>query len=194
MRRRRRLLKILRVAGEAVRGCPFVVAILVAALAIERGVHPRERETSRLLVRVFGPEPGILGVARVAGLRKPELRMVGVRGLLVFREVARRTIRKDAILPPNERLMTSLAFHGGMGSDQRKKIRVISHLLPRGEPALHNVALGAIGTKLAQMDIGVAIRAILTDVREDWFRMALCAGYSRVSAAERVLSFVVVEI
>ena len=166
----------------------------MAALAIERGVHPRESETPGLRVRRFGPEPGILGVAHVARFRISDLHMIGVCGLFVFREVARRTIRKDAILPPNERLMTSLAFHRGVGADQRKKVSVVSYLLPRGEPALHNVALGAIGTKLAQMDIGVAIGAILTDVRKDRVRVALRAGHSRVSAAERVLSFVVVEI
>jgi hypothetical protein len=90
--------------------------------------------------------------------------------------------------------VTSLAFHGGVGADQRKKILVVSDLLPRCEPALHDVALGAIGAKLSQMDIGVAIGAILADVREDRFRVALRAGDSRVSAAQRVLSFVVIEI
>jgi hypothetical protein len=72
-------------AGEAIRGCPSVVAIPMAALAIQRGVHSSERETRGLRVREFGPEPGILGVTRVARFRKPELHMVGIGGLFIFR-------------------------------------------------------------------------------------------------------------
>jgi hypothetical protein len=133
-------------------------------------------------------------MAHIAGFRISNLDMIGVCGLFVFGKVARRTIRKDAILPPNNRLMTSLAFHGGVGADQGKKIGMVSYLLPRGEPALHNMALGAIRAKLAQMNIGVAIGAILADVREDRLRVALRAGDSRVSAAQLVLCFVMIEI
>ena len=93
--------------------------------------------------------------------------MIGICRFLEFPGVACGTIRKDAILAPDKRFVTSLAFHGRMGSNQRKKILMIADLLAGSEPALHDMALGAVGAEFPQMNIGMAIGAVLSDVGED---------------------------
>jgi hypothetical protein len=70
---------------------------------------------------------------------------------------------------------------------------MIADLLAGSEPALHNVALGAIRAKFPQVNVGVAIGAVLADVGEDRVRVALRAGNSRVRAAQRVSSLIVIE-
>jgi len=88
--------------------------------------------------------------------------------------------------------MARFAFDGGMRSDQRKKIIVIADLGPGGGPALRHVALGAIRTELAQVNVSVAIVTILADVGEDGVRVALRAWQSRVAAAKGKLRLPIV--
>jgi hypothetical protein len=70
---------------------------------------------------------------------------------------------------------------------------MIAHLLHRDIPALDGVALRAIRTHLAAMDVGVAIGAVLADVGEHRFYVALRALNLFMQAAERVFRFVVIE-
>lgn len=104
-----------------------------------------------------------------------------------------RAIREDAVLAPDNRFVTSLAFDCGVGADQRKEILVIPDLLLGGEPALHDVALGAVRAELTQVNVGVAIGAVLSYIGKDRTRVTLRALDSLMPAAERVLRPVVIE-
>lgn len=81
-----------------------------------------------------------------------------------------------------------------MGSNQRKKILMIADLLAGSEPALHDMALGAVGAEFPQMNIGMAIGAVLSDVGEDGAGVALRAFYFFMHATKRVSRVVVIEL
>ena len=71
---------------------------------------------------------------------------------------------------------------------------MILHALRGDVPALHGVALRAIGTHLAAVNVRVAIGAIFSNVGEDRFGVALHALHFFVHAAEGVIGFVVIEL
>jgi hypothetical protein len=59
---------------------------------------------------------------------------------------------------------------------------VIAHLLHRDIPSLYRVALRAVRTHLAAMDVRVAISAVFPDVWENRFYLTLCALHFFVHA------------
>lgn len=89
--------------------------------------------------------------------------------------------------------MAFLAFHHGVRPEQRKAVEVLLNRLRGDLPAENSVALRAVGPKLAAMNVGVAIRAILADVGENRFRMAARAGHLLVHASQRIPRGVMVE-
>lgn len=73
-----------------------------------------------------------------------------------------------------------------MGAKQGKTILVLLDLLHRYLPSLDRVALFAVGSKLALVNVGMAIGAFLTHIGKDRFDVALRASHSLMHAAERV--------
>ena len=65
--------------------------------------------------------------------------------------------------------------------------------LNRHLPAENCVALRAVGAELSAVNIGVAIGAFLSNVRENRLKVASRAGYFFVHAAKRIPRAVVVE-
>jgi hypothetical protein len=86
-----------------------------------------------------------------------------------------------------------LALHYGVGAEQRKAIEVVLDGLDRDVPAEHGMALGAVGAKLAAVNVSVAIGAIFADVREDRSEVAAGAGDFFVHAAQRVARGIVIK-
>ena len=70
---------------------------------------------------------------------------------------------------------------------------MILNLLGGNLPAAHGVTLRAIGTKFPAVNVRVAIRAILPDIREYRFDMALCAAHIFMHTAQRIICAVVIE-
>ena len=70
---------------------------------------------------------------------------------------------------------------------------MILHALRGDVPALHGVALRAIGTHLAAVNVRVAIGAIFSNVGEDRFGVALHALHFFVHAAQRIVRAVVIK-
>ena len=60
-------------------------------------------------------------------------------------------------------------------------------------PALHRVALLAVGAHLPPVNIGVAVGAILPDIRKHRLHVALHAFHLLVHAAQRITGLVVIE-
>ena len=80
-----------------------------------------------------------------------------------------------------------------MRPEKREAILVILHLLHRDIPSLHGVALGAIRAHLAAMNIGMAIGAVLADIREYRLNVARDAFHFFVHPAQGIAGFVVIE-
>jgi hypothetical protein len=132
-------------------------------------------------------------MAGVASFREIQSHMIGIRRFLEIGRMACRAIREDTVLTPDNGFMTCLAFDRGVRANQWKEILMITDLLLRGEPALHDMALGAVRAELPQMNVGVAIGAVLSDIGKIRARMTLRACHSLMTAAERVLRPVVIE-
>ena len=92
--------------------------------------------------------------------------------------------------------MAVFALNSGMRAEQWKAVLVILHLLCSDRPALHGMALFAIRSHLAAVNIVglVAIRAILANVLEHRLHMARNAFNFFVHATKRVVGFVVIEL
>ena len=71
---------------------------------------------------------------------------------------------------------------------------MVADLLLGSKPALHDVALCAIRAELPQMDVGMAIRAILADIGENRLGMTLRARGSFVPPSKRKLRPIVVKL
>ena len=90
--------------------------------------------------------------------------------------------------------MAFITLHRGVCPEQRKAILVIADLLDGYLPAQHCVALRAIRTKFPQVDVSVAVGAILADVSEHRFGVTLDTSHFFMHAAQRVLRGVVVKL
>jgi len=118
--------------------------------------------------------------------------MIWIRCLSKFRHVACRTIRKNPILTAHQGLVTPFAFDSGVCSDQWKKVIVVADLRLGCEPALDHVALSAIRSELAQMNIRMAIAATLSNIGEDRLHVALGARQVCVPPSKRELRLIIV--
>jgi len=70
---------------------------------------------------------------------------------------------------------------------------MIANLLHGDIPPLHGVALRAVRTHFAAVDVGVAIGAVLAHVREYRFHVALRALHLFMQATKRIFRLVVIE-
>lgn len=86
-----------------------------------------------------------------------------------------------------------IAVNGGMRTNEREAVQVLIDLLHRNVPSLDGMALLAIRAHLALVNVGVAIRALLADVRKDRLGVALHAAHAFVHATQRILGCVVIE-
>ena len=80
-----------------------------------------------------------------------------------------------------------------MSADQRESVLVILDVFDCDLPALDGVALLAPGSHLAAVDVGMAVGALVSYVREDRLRMALGTGNVLVHAAQGITCLVVIE-
>jgi hypothetical protein len=91
-------------------------------------------------------------------------------------------------------LVAIFALHSGVRPQQREAVLVILYLLDGNIPALNRVTLGAVRAHFSLVDVGVAILAILANIGEDRFDVALRALHLFVHAAQRILCLVVIEL
>jgi hypothetical protein len=89
--------------------------------------------------------------------------------------------------------VTLLALHYCVRAEQRKPVEVLLDRLDRHLPAKHSVALGAVRAELCAVNVSVAIRAVLSNVGENWLGVATGAGYFFMHAAKRIARGVVIE-
>ena len=91
-------------------------------------------------------------------------------------------------------LVAIVALHRGVRSQQWKPVLVFLDLVDGNLPAGNRVTLCAIGAELPQVNVRMAIRAVLPDIGEDRLRMTFNASYFFVLSTQRISGFVVVEL
>jgi hypothetical protein len=142
----------------------------------------------------FRVQPVVRAVAGIASHGKLARRVIRVVGVQIIGLVARIAVGRHGLeLAGGPVLVAGIAVNRGMRSGEGKPIIVILDLLDRDLPSPDRVALLAIGPQLAPVDIGVAVLATLPNAAENWFDMALCAGYRLVHAAKRIARLIVIE-
>lgn len=97
-------------------------------------------------------------------------------------------------LPHGRALVASLALHGCVSAKERKPVLVFLNRAQADLPSAHGVALRAIGSEFSAMNVRVTIGAILPDLGEHGFYMALRAGDLLMHAAQWIAGFIVIEL
>jgi len=152
-----------------------VVDVAVVALARRDRMPVRQRESHRRMIE-FGVQPVIHAVATVAGRREHTGHVVRSRGLLKVRGVARVTLRgHGGELTVGRAFVAGVAVNRGVGTDQRKAVGVLLDILNRDLPSADGMALFAVRSELALMNVGMAILTALPHIREDRLYVALRA-------------------
>jgi len=176
-------------AGDVVVARFRVVAI--RALPRRHGVGASQGK-SRSVVIERRIQPAVGGVAGLAGCRKSS----GVTGGGRF-EICRvagialgRHRLELAICHP---LVTGIAIHGGMRSGEGKAVVMLLNLLYGDLPSADRVALLAIRSQLPLVNVGVAVLAPLSNIREHRLHVALDARHRPVHAQQRIFRLVVVK-
>lgn len=181
----------------AVRGRDLqsIVAANVATCAGHICMPVCKREIDRRSGVVYArAQPTVKRVASIAGLRELRRHVIRIGSLLEIRQVAGDAGRRQALELANcGALVTVLTLYGGMRSQQWKTILVILDLLDGNVPALHGVALLAVRTHLSLVNVGVAVRAVFSDVCEYRLHVTFRAFHFLVHAAQRVFGFVMVK-
>ena len=133
-------------------------------------------------------------MACLASGGKARSRVIGIAGLLELCRMAAQTIGGEPLeLADGCVLMAAVALQQGVRSHQRKAVEVLLDVLHRNSPAFHVVAVFAVRSKLAAVNIGVAIRAFRAGIAEHQVRVTLPAGDSFVHAAQRKLGLIVIK-
>jgi len=185
----------LRISAIGWRDHQIVIVIDVAGSAGHVGVAIGQREVRELQMIEAGVEPRVQRrVARFAIGREFCRDVIRIGGFPEIPQMARRTSRRESGKLPHRRILVALgALHRGMGAQQRKPVEVILHCFHRNVPAQRSVALGAVGAKLALVNVSVAIGAILAHVGEDGLHVAVDAIHFFVHPAQWVTRGVVIK-
>ncbi len=182
-----------RIAGHAAQ-VVIVIDVAVGALAGRDGVSTGQKESGRGVIE-FGVQPCIGCVTGFAGDGELGRHVIGIRSSREIRLVAGVALRRHRLeLAVGAALVTGVAVDGSMRSGEREPIIVLLNVFVRDLPSAHSVALFAIRTQLAAMNIGVAILAALPDVRKNHLHVALRAGDRSVHATKRIFGLIVIEL
>jgi len=190
-----RFLKVRQMATHASCGGPLVLASKVTGGAGQRSVHSGQRKIRwrRSMIK-FGTRPGVDRVAQLALRPETGCDVVRCRGLLEGVLMAGVALRRQALkLSYGRALVAVCAVQAGVPTDQRETVFVLPHTLEDDVPPLDRVALLTIGSHLAAMDVGVAIRAVGSGVGKHGLGVALSASHALVQAPKRILCLVVIE-
>jgi hypothetical protein len=121
--------------------------------------------------------------------------VVRVGSVLKVRLVAREARRGHRLkFAVRAALVASITVDGCVGTGQRETIVVLLHIFNSDGPSADGVALLAIRAQLTLVNIGVAVLAALTDVRENHLHVTLDASDAAVHTAQRIARLVVIEL
>jgi hypothetical protein len=187
---------ILGVAAHTVGGRALEASPGVTGLAVQLRVRAGEREAGEARMIELGAQPGVhAGVAHLAVGGELQRHVGGVGGLLVGSQVAAGALGRQALeLAGGRALVAVIALQDGVRAQQGEAVLVLLDLLRRDLPALHRVAMVALRSHLAPMDVGMAVRAFVAHVGEHQAGVALGAAYPLMHPPQGVAGLVVVEL
>ena len=138
------------VASDAIRRRAFEFPSDVARRALERGMHPSQREPREFQVIKVHAKPVVHAVALLAGSGETRGHVAGAGSVLIVSCVAGIALRCQSLeLSGRCALMAGVALQCGMCAEQREPILVLLDLLYCHLPSLDRVALFTISSKLA---------------------------------------------
>ena len=91
-------------------------------------------------------------------------------------------------------LVTFIALQSGVRAKEGEAILVILNLLDGRVPATNSMALRAVRTELATVNVGMTVSAALADVSEDRIDVALRTANLFVHPAKRIGGLIVIEL
>jgi len=161
--------------------------------AVEAGMGSHQRKACLRMIETA--VPGVGPMARLAPQRIAGGLMIGRPGGTIVLRVAGRALgAQPPELTGRGAFVTVRALGGSMGAKERETV-LMSVDSPRDlAPALDRVALFAVASHLAPVNIRVTVRAIRPGIRKNQAHMALAAVHSRMHSLERVSSSTVIEI
>lgn len=183
-----------KVAAHAVGGRALESSSRMAGIAIECGVGAYQGKSGELEVVELGSEPIVHAMALLAAGWKTTADVAGFGGLEVLGVARIALCRKSLELPHRGALVARGTIQGRMRTHQGKAVLVLVDLLHRDLPSLDRVALFAGRAKLTLVDIGMAIGAFLSHVREHRLGVTLGATDPLMHAAQRKSGLAVVEL
>ena len=179
--------EVLCMAVEAGRSNALELVSRMAGDAFHPGMGSGESKASEPGVIKLGFVPGVHGMAGFASDGQVGGTVVERPGLYVIRPVAGDAFGAQSAKNAGGGA-TVAGFAGGhcVSAEKRKAVLVGADLLGGDFPSGNGVAVLAGGAELPAVDIGVAIRALLSNVGEDRLRVAQAAGHAFVHAAQRI--------
>ena len=96
-------------------------------------------------------------------------------------------------LPDAPALVTGVAIHGSVRTDQGKTVLVLVDIVDRNLPARNSVAQVALSSVFPAVDVGVTILAGVANLGENPLDVAFLARHLRVHATEREAGLLVIK-
>ena len=187
-------LEIFLVTGDTRGAGQIVVVIDVAARARDRRVGAGQWKPRGAVVKV-SLKPCIDVMARLAICRKAGLHVIRRHGALEIPHVAGIALRRQTReLSGRAALMAGDAIDRCVRTNQWEAIFMRTYGLKRHIPADYAVALFAICSELAAMNISVTVGTLSAYIAEDRLGMALGAFHPGMHAPQRIAGLVVIEL
>lgn len=182
------------VTGNAACGRAFEFVVDMTRRAVEGRVHASQSKSCQACVIELRTEPGVQAVARFTCHREV-VDTVVEDGRLVVACVARIAIgRKPLELAHRRSLVAGSALHQRMSANQGESVVMVLDRLKRYLPALDCMALLAIRSELATMQVRVAVGALSAYVLEDETCMALPTAHVDMHSTQRITRLIVIEL
>ena len=176
-------------AGQVV----VVVDVTVGAFTRWHGVAAGQKESGRGVIEL-GVQPVVrcmTGLARRRELRVDVIRIRGSNEVLLVAGVALRRHRLESTV--GAILVASIAVDGRVCTRQRESIVVLLDVFVCDLPSTDGVALFAISSQLAPVNVGVTILAALSDIGENHLHVTLRAGDRGVHSTQRISRLIVIK-
>lgn len=133
-------------------------------------------------------------MACLTGGRETGSHVIGIARLLELRRMAAQAVGgKPLELADGGVFMAAVTLQQRVRSHQWETVEMLLDVLHRNSPPFHVVAVLAVCSKLAAVNIGVAIRAFRAGIAEHQVRVTLPAGDPFVHAAQGKLGLVVIK-
>ena len=154
-------------------------------------------ESGRVVVEAgqVDVQPVVRRVAALAGCRelcRNVIRVGGCREVGLVAGEARGRHRLEST--GRASFVAGIAVDRSVGARQREPVVVLLNILDRDLPSPHRMALFAVRAQLALVNIGMAVLAALTNIRENHLHVARGAGDGSVHAAQRIARLAMVEL